>query len=348
MGCPHHPLSPPLPANGKRGPGGDGLAAAFSTLAIDNHTGLDYSHPDDMKLIVRVPATTANLGPGFDCLGLALQIWNTIVVEESTGGVQMRLRGHSEDLALDRSNLVLRSMEEVFRRARKPFPAVRVTMTNRIPIGRGLGSSAAAIAGGVVAANEWAGAAFSQDKLLALATELEGHPDNVSAALLGGLTIVVQEGKNISVARVSPPRGWRTILFIPGHALSTKYARDILPLQVPREDAVYNIGRAALLVRAFSEGDARQLDLATGDRLHEPYRAHLVPGMDALCQAGRRAGAHGVALSGAGPSMIAFAAAEQEAKRVARAFERCARAIKLQGEVRIAGLSSRGAYARPA
>lgn len=299
-----------------------------------------------MKIIVRVPATTANLGPGFDCLGLALQIWNTIVVQESEKGMQVHLRGHSYSLAASRENLVLRSMEEMFRRARVRFPDVSVTMTNRIPIGRGLGSSAAAIAGGLVAANTWMGSKVEQDELLALATELEGHPDNVSAALLGGLTIVIREGERAFTARVRPPRGWRAVLFIPEAALSTKFAREVLPQLIARDDAIYNIGRAALLVRAFSSGDVHGLDLATGDRLHEPYRAHLVPGMDELCLAAHAAGAHGVALSGAGPSMVAFTETGKGAERIQHAFERCARELKIEGAARIVGLSARGAYAR--
>jgi homoserine kinase len=301
-----------------------------------------------MKLVVRVPATTANLGPGFDCLGLALQIWNTIVVGESSGGVRVSLRGGSEGLPPDRSNLVLRSMEEVFRRAHRRFPDVCVTMTNRIPIGRGLGSSAAAIAGGVVAANAWLGDKLSRDQLLALAAELEGHPDNVSAALLGGLTIVVREGARTFAAGVRPPRGWRAVLFIPEHTLSTKFARKVLPRQVSREDAVYNIGRAALLVHAFSAGDARWLNLGTGDRLHQPYRARLVPGMNELSEAARGAGAHGVALSGAGPSLVAFAADEKEGARIARALERRARELEIAGTARTVALSTRGAYVRVA
>jgi homoserine kinase len=299
-----------------------------------------------MKLIVRVPATTANLGPGFDCLGLALKIWNTIIVEESRNGPQVHLRGHSEDLARDRGNLVLSSLEEVFRRAHRRLPDLCVTMTNRIPIGRGLGSSAAAIVGGIVAANAWLGEKLSRDDLLSLATKLEGHSDNVSAALLGGLTIVVRERGKTFAAEVRPPRGWRAVLFIPAHTLSTKFAREILPPQVTREDAIYNIGRAALLVCAFSAGDVKWLDLGTGDRLHEPYRAPHVPGMDEMCEAARRAGAHGVALSGAGPSLVAFATTEQDANRIAAAFERRARELKIAGAARSVGMSGRGAYAR--
>ncbi len=299
-----------------------------------------------MRIVVRVPATTANLGPGFDCLGLALRVWNVIVVEESAGATEVRLRGHLENLAADRSNLALHAMEHVFQRARRRFPHLRVKMVNHIPIGRGLGSSAAAIVGGMVAANAWVGERFSRETLLAFATEMEGHPDNVSAALLGGLTIVVREDEKTFAAQVRPPRNWRAVLFIPEHALSTKFAREILPKHVAREDAIYNIGRAALLVRAFLTGDARGLDLATGDRLHEPYRARLVPGMDEMCRAAHRAGAHGVALSGAGPSLVAFAATDAGSARIARAFERCARDLKIAGAARVVGLSGRGAYAR--
>lgn len=301
-----------------------------------------------MKIIVHVPATTANLGPGFDSLGLALQIWNTIVVEPSDDGTHVRLQGHSENIAAGRENLALRAMHEVFRRADQPFPDLNVRMTNRIPIGRGLGSSAAAIAGGIVAANAWIGDRFSQEELLLLATELEGHPDNVSAALLGGMTIVVRDGDEIFASRLRPPRGWRAVLFIQQAVLSTKFARQVLPQHISREDAVYNIGRTALLVHAFSVGDVRGLDLATGDRLHEPYRAQFVPGMDEFCQAAHRAGAHGVALSGAGPSLIAFAENERGAERIQRAFERCARDLKIGGAARIARLSARGAYYRRA
>ncbi len=303
-----------------------------------------------MKLIIRVPATTANLGPGFDCLGLALQLWNTITVEDSTNGEAISWRecpDHpSEKLPPDAKNLVLHAMDEFFKRARLRPPRVRVTTRNCIPIGRGLGSSAAAIVGGLVAANACTGDKFTLQPLLELATEIEGHPDNVSAALLGGLTIVVREGKEIHAAKILPPRAWRAVLVIPDTGLSTKFARAVLPQRITRHDAIYNIGRAALLVRAFEKGDAEALDIATGDRLHEPYRAHLVPGMADLCQAGTRAGAHGVALSGAGPSLVAFAAQEEDGARIARAFERRMRARQISGVVRVLGLSPRGASVR--
>jgi homoserine kinase len=297
-----------------------------------------------MKIIVRVPATAANLGPGFDCLGLALQWWNTIVVEDSTRPLDVQLRGESEGLAADASNLTIGAMRAVFRQARLVFPHLRVTMWNRIPLGRGLGSSAAAIVGGVVAANTLAQNKFTREHLLALATELEGHPDNVAPALLGGLVIVVTDGKKIVTAQVRPPRRWRAVLFVPEQALSTKFARKILPRRIPRADAIFNIGRAALLVHAFASGTGESLDLATRDRLHQPYRARLVPGMNELLDAARDAGAHGAALSGAGPSLIAFA--EQDADRVAHAFMRRAQQLKIRGTAHVVKLSAQGAQVR--
>ncbi len=307
-----------------------------------------------MKLNVRVPATTANLGPGFDCLGLALQLWNTILVEDlpesATAELEVRVRGEStvsgETVVSprDANNLVVRAMRELFDAARTDFPPLRVTMTNRIPIGRGLGSSAAAIVGGLVAANAWLDKRFGDEELLALATELEGHPDNVSAALHGGLAISVasaNSGKLFTV-RISPPRGWRAVLFIPEQALSTQFARGVLPRRVPREDAVFNVGRAALLVHAFARGDARALELATDDRLHQPYRASLVRGMEELFRTARKAGARGVALSGAGPSILALA--DAHTRNIAHALAQRARELEIPGSTRVVGLSERGAH----
>lgn len=297
-----------------------------------------------MKLTVNVPATTANLGPGFDCLGLALDIWNTIVVESSDSALEVRVRGADENLPRNADNVTVQAMAELFQELDKPFPNLRVTMTNRIPIGRGFGSSAAAIVGGLVAANEWCGGKLPREKLLVLASRMEGHPDNVSAALYGGLTIVVAVDGAPVAARMDPPRGWRAVLFVPAQTLSTKFARKVLPRRVSRADAVFNIGRAALLVHAFAENDAEELRIATADRLHQPYREALVPGMRELLEAATDAGACGAALSGAGPSLIAIAENRASAQKIARAFQRRASALRLKGETRIARLSARGAY----
>lgn len=295
-----------------------------------------------MRLCIRVPATTANLGPGFDCLGLALDWWNTIEVEPIARGLEIECRcAPGAEVPGDPRNLVIRAMRTLFRRARRELPPLHVRMHCEIPVGRGLGSSAAAIVGGVVAANALLGEKFSREDLLALAAQVEGHPDNVAPALWGGLTIVVRDDARWAIAPLAIPRGLRCVLFIPDHALSTKLARNVLPRRVARADAIFNVGRAALWIAALHARRWDWLDLATQDRLHQPYRAKLVCGMEALFAAARRAGARGVALSGAGPSIIAFA--DQDVERIARGMEGAAARLGLPGETRVVAVSARGA-----
>lgn len=294
-----------------------------------------------MRYKIDVPATTANLGPGFDCLGLALDWWNTIVVEPADA-LRVRLRGFTEGIPADASNLTIENMQLLFDRIGKPMPPARVTMTNRIPIGRGLGSSAAALVGGLVAANLLAGEPLSRMELLQLANESEGHPDNVSAALFGGFTVSALQGTRVTCASVEPPRGWRAVLFIHDHELSTKFARKILPKKISRADAVFNIGRASLLTFAFLTANPELLAIGTQDRLHQPYRESLVAGMPELLGAARQAGAAGAALSGAGPSLLALAPSPKIASRVRDAFAETARARHVNGDVHIVKLSAGG------
>ncbi len=295
-----------------------------------------------MRYKIETPATTANLGPGFDCLGLALDWWNTIVVERAAEW-KIQVRGLTENIPADRSNMTIEHMRLFFKHIGKPLPPARVAMTNRIPIGRGLGSSAAALVGGLVAGNALAGEPLSRFELLELANEFEGHPDNVSAALFGGFTVSTFEGARVTSASVEPPRAWRAVLFIHDHALSTKFARKILPKKIPRADAVYNIGRAALLTFAFLTENPELLHVGTQDRLHQPYREHLVDGMAELLAAARQAGAGGAALSGAGPSLLALAPSPKIAARVRDAMRETARARQVNGEVHIVKLSAQGA-----
>lgn len=294
------------------------------------------------KYRVRVPATTANLGPGFDCLGLALDWWNTIEVEPIARGLQVECECETADLPCDDSNLVVRSMQAVYRRAGKPFPPLYVRIKCEVPVGRGLGSSASAIVGGVVAANALLKQRFSRQEMLEIASDIEGHPDNVAPAVLGGFVVAVRGGSGLQTARIPVPRKLRCVLFIPESALSTKRARRILPKHVAREDAIYNIGRTALWMAALHSRDWEWLDLATEDRLHQPYRAKLVHGMDALFQAARKAGARGVALSGSGPSIIAFA--DRNPEQIARAMGQAAKHIGLAGKTQIVRVSPRGAW----
>jgi len=300
-----------------------------------------------MKLKIRIPATTANLGSGLDCLGLALDWWNSIDVETIDRGLHIEVDCH-EDVKIprDRNNLVVYGMHALFRVARQKRPPCRVRISTRIPIARGLGSSSAAIVGGLVAANALLGNMYSRDELVTVATRLEGHPDNVAPALLGGLMVAAMEGDHVTVARFPVPRELRCVLFVPDHTLLTKKARGVLPNRVPRTDAVYNASRVALWIAALRERRWEWLAAATQDRLHQPYRARLVPGMHALFEAAEKAGARGAVLSGAGPSILAFAV--HNAEPVARAMMQAATQIGLAGTTRIVGVSPRGAQVRAA
>ncbi|MCH7624469.1 MAG: homoserine kinase [Chloroflexi bacterium] len=258
------------------------------------------------SVTVKVPATTANMGPGFDCLGMALDIWNSIHVEFGHSGMEIEGEG-ADSLPRDDQNLVFACFSKVFEEMGRPVPQVKMVCHNAIPLGRGLGSSAAAVVGGLAAANHICGGELSTERLLELAVEIEGHPDNVTAAMLGGCTIVVKGECGLVTADVPFPDEISAVLFIPDQPMPTDEARGLLDDQVSREDAVYNIGRTALLVRALATGDLSQLAIATEDRLHQPARQSIFFPMKNIFRAALSAGALGVFLSGAGSSVLAFA-----------------------------------------
>lgn len=259
------------------------------------------------KVTVTVPASTANLGPGFDCLGLALALRNTVELYEAKQGLEIDVEGEGEDrIALDTTNLIVRAAEAVFAKVGRRPEGLRVHAVNGIPIGSGLGSSSAAIVGGVAAANALVDGRLGRDELLRLAHELEGHPDNVAAALFGGLILVSASGEEL-LARALPVPPLKVALALPEMRLSTAEARAALPAQVALKDAVFNIGRALFTVQALTQGDYDLLRFAMADRLHQPYRKALIPGFDAVVMEARKAGAAAVALSGAGPALVAFA-----------------------------------------
>jgi homoserine kinase len=263
----------------------------------------------DMRARVRIPATTANCGPGFDTLGIACTLYNEVLLEmtETPNQIEIRVTGDGADsLPVNDRNLVLRSVRAVFEKAGKQPAGIRLVLSNNIPLSRGLGSSSAAIVGGVVAANAVLGGKFSPDELLDLATKLEGHPDNVAPALLGGFTISVMQGGQVVCLRLPVPEELQLVVCIPDFRLSTNKARQAIPASVPHRDAVYNVSRTALLVGAMASGQIGYLADALDDKLHQPYRAALIPGMMEVFAAGKAAGALGVAMSGAGPSLMAY------------------------------------------
>jgi len=271
------------------------------------------------RIRVRVPATSANLGPGFDVLGLALALHNEVTLEEAAE-VSVSIEGEGAAY-LDRGerNLVVRGARAVYERLRRPFRGIRAACVNRIPPGRGLGSSAAAWVAGIAGANVLLGSPLDRDTLLELAASAEGHPDNAAAALLGGLTVACWSGGKVVAVSLPVPSEIRWVVLIPEVQGSTAEARAVLPESVSRADAVFNLQRVGLFLGALRAGRLDLLSAAMEDRLHQPYRARLFPWMERVAAAARSAGSLGCVLSGAGPSLLA--AVGSGADGVARAME---------------------------
>ncbi|MBZ4488509.1 homoserine kinase [Microbacterium sp. cx-55] len=258
---------------------------------------------------VRVPATSANLGPGFDTLGLALSVYDELEVTAAPEGVlEIEVEGAgAEAVPRDASHLVVRAIAYAFEAADRPLPGLILRARNVIPHGRGMGSSGAAVVSGLLAARGLlAGDVdFGPDTLLRLATELEGHPDNVAPALFGGLTIAWVDEGGPQHKKLLVHRGVSPIVFVPEFTMSTSVARGLQPAQFSREDAVFNVSRSALLIAALTQSP-ELLMAATEDKLHQSYRAAAMPETDRLVQALRRAGFAAV-VSGAGPSVLVLA-----------------------------------------
>jgi homoserine kinase len=262
---------------------------------------------------VRVPATSANMGPGFDSLGVALQLYNYVTVEEIDSGIEIEILDSSKKfLPQNEKNLVYRAMKEVFEKAKYSPSGIKLTLESFIPVTRGLGSSSAGIVGGLYAANLLSGKPFSKEELLRMAVMLEGHADNVTPAMMGGFTVsVLQHGKHHFVSHKLKD-DLRFAAIIPDFPLATKKARAILPRFVSHRDAVYNTGHSSLLAASLISGDYSNIRVAVGDRLHQYYRKNLIPSMDELFNICYRNGALGVYLSGAGPTLIAIINAENK------------------------------------
>ena len=258
------------------------------------------------SVTVRVPATSANLGPGFDCLGMALDLWNSVHMEVGQGASVLVTGQGADELPHNTSNLVIQAAHKAFHKAGVEPPALKLHSRNMIPLSRGLGSSSAAIVGGLVAANALMGEPLTRKDVLALAVEMEGHPDNVTPALLGGFRIVVQNEGQVETIAVPVPEGLHAVLLIPDMPLATSEMRAVLPKTVPMADAVFNTGRAALLVGAFATGNFDVLRVATQDRLHQPHRQKVYRAMKIVFRQALVGGALGVFLSGAGSTILAL------------------------------------------
>ncbi len=256
---------------------------------------------------VKVPATSANLGAGFDSLGVSLGLYNYVSVEEIDEGLVIDIIDKSSEfLPKDEKNLIYQSMKALFDKVGYRPKGLHLVLENNIMVTRGLGSSSAGIVGGLMAANELCGAKLSKEEILEMAADIEGHPDNVAPAIFGGLTVNVADRGKIRYVRTDMPDDLRFVAFVPEFYLQTKKARGVLPKSVSMGDAVYNTGRCALLVTSIMTGKYENIRTAVGDRLHQRYRKKLIPHIDALFEKAYSEGALGVYLSGAGPTVIAI------------------------------------------
>ena len=267
-----------------------------------------------MKVTVKVPATTANLGPGFGCLGLALPIYNEITVEETVmpgSGVEINIIEDSEtydilSIPKDENNIVYKAIELLYNFVGQTVSDIKITIKTDIPVTRGLGSSASVIVGGLIAANKLLGNPADEAVILSIATEVEGHPDNVTPAIVGGLVISAKEDDGSIVYRkLEWPDEWVITVCIPEYELATDISRSVLPEEVPMKDAVYNAQRMAMFVEAIHTKDTELMKLALKDKLHQPYRMKLVPGLEKIIQnLKHEENVLGCVLSGAGPSIL--------------------------------------------
>jgi homoserine kinase len=267
-------------------------------------------------LKIKVPATTANMGAGFDCLGMALNLYNEITVEESDSFlIEMKSKfSGASGLFTTKDNLIYQVITRFYDEIGKTPPELKIKQNDSIPMTRGLGSSSACIVAGLFAANSLAGEPLSKDELAQMACQIEGHPDNVAPAVYGGLIIAVLEGEEQKLhhVKIVPSDALSFVAFIPDFQLSTAKARRILPQHYSRADAVFNISRASLFVASMMSGNWDNLTVSVNDRLHQPYRGTLIPNMDKIFEYSMAVGAKGVFMSGAGPTIIAIVSRESE------------------------------------
>lgn len=259
------------------------------------------------KIIVKVPASTANVGSGFDSIGIAFQLYTTIEVEIADS-TQFLWQGEalSGIFITNKDNLILKGLELVFQLLKKERPELKIIVTSDIPLTRGLGSSASAYVAGLIAANELLNKPLSDNQLLWLATEEEGHPDNVGASLFGGIFLASVDWKkrNVVYHRQGFPEKWQWLAAIPSYTLSTELARNLLPTQYDKEDTIYNLSRYGLLVASLMTGNSEGVERGLEDALHQPYRKHLVPGFEELVQLKDKLSVIGFMISGAGPTVL--------------------------------------------
>ena len=266
---------------------------------------------------ITVPATSANMGPGFDCIGMAFNMYNVLFVERmKKPGLCIEVENFGDVIPNNNENMIYQTIQDFFYRVGKKMPGIHMIQRDNIPISRGLGSSAACIVAGLMAANELSEVYLSRDEIAQLAARIERHPDNVAPAIYGGMVVGAMERdhKYMNFVKFTVPESLSFAVMIPEFTLSTEIARGILPKTLNRDEAVFNISRAALLVSSIVSEQWGNLKIATEDALHQPFRKELIPNMEEIFEKADDAGSLGYFLSGAGPALIALIKKKDEDK----------------------------------
>ena len=255
---------------------------------------------------IKVPATSANMGPGFDSIGVALELYNHLWFEEIEQGVEIIVKKeHEIKIPTDKNNLIYKTMVDFFAETGNVMPGVRLIQKDDIPMVRGLGSSAACIVAGLLAANHMSGCHYSREQLAQIAAKIEGHPDNSNPALFGGMVVGALDHNEMRHVKLDLPKDLVFAIMVPDFPVSTEDSRKVLPDMYTKTDAVFNASRAALLVASIYAGDYENLAMAMQDRIHQPYRSQLIPDMDRIFKAAKNYGALATYLSGAGSTLMA-------------------------------------------
>jgi homoserine kinase len=292
---------------------------------------------------VKVPATTANIGPGFDCLGAALNLSNQVKFTITESPLKIKVIGkEAAGVSTDESNLLYQSFAKLYEQIGQRIPNLLIEINLEVPLARGLGSSATAIVGGLLGANVLAGNPLSTTEIMNLAISIEGHPDNVVPALLGGCKLSVGSGNNWQVADISWHQEIVPILAIPDFKLSTEEARQVLPISYSRGDAIFNIARLGLLLKALETNNQEFLKTAMEDQIHQPYRQNLIKGYESVKSAAIKAGAYNLVISGAGPTLLALTNINA-AQNVVEAMKNAWQNEGVNADVRSLSLDDQGA-----
>ncbi|MDJ0507979.1 MAG: homoserine kinase [Crocosphaera sp.] len=297
-------------------------------------------------ITITVPATTANMGPGFDCIGAALTLYNQFQFTRLEGvdaDLKITVAGtEAHRVSCDRNNLIYQAFAHLYHHLDKKLPNIAINIKLGVPLGRGLGSSATAIVGGLMGANQLIEQPFSIKEIMAMAIDLEGHPDNVVPALLGNCQLSVGKPGNWEICQIPWHCDLVPIVAIPNFELSTEEARTILPKSLPREDAIFNIARMGLLIRALETGNGNWLNQAMRDKLHQPYRQGLIEGYEFVQESALKAGAYGMVISGAGPTLLALTSAEN-IQAVENAMKNAWSQLNIVADVRSLSIDTDGA-----